>query len=474
MPGSTELPVHARTPVGAAGPRLIAAPTQLTEASKLAVLARVERGEVTMRRVRAFTLGFLLTGSLFPDVGGLALNAIASVVAAPLILFEFLRFLPRVHPVLLITTWVFAPLILAGLVWAQPAGAYGTMKFSMLWSSTLLCSAGAALIRDHQHLLTFARVWIGIGGILAIATLAFGVASQDRATGFGSNPIWLGRAMATAAIIALWLAASGKMRRTIAVGLVPILILGVLLTGSRGPTIGLISGAAILVIFAAEKRVLKIVGYGIAAAGLAAVLLSIPWLRQTRALGFLTGTGDEARSSMWDATLRVIADNPGGVGIGQWRLHAGLWFTRNYPHNLPLEVLAETGWVVGALLILTILSVIFRLAVRSRMNGTARLMLAVLTTELIAVCLSGDINARTFFAMLALGYAVVGIPGLGAINDPLAATSRPPTTSLPACGNPGFAGDPRPTDSEPTTYPGVSRWSGSQESSPPPPPAPTP
>ena len=243
-----------------------------------------------MRRLRAVIFGVLLTGSLFPSVAGVPLNAAAAIVAAPLIAFEFIRTLPRLHPVLVITVAMFAPLLLARGWQDAPGGPYGDEKFAALWSSTLLCAAGAALIRDRAGLLTFARVWVGIGAVLAVMTMFTGAGPDDneRATGFGSNPIWLGRAIATAAVFAGWLLWRRYLPRLVGVALIALLVTGVVLTGSRGPTLGMLVGLSVLLVLAAKRPLRWAIGA--AAAGAALLWLAPvlwPGLARVRALGFL-------------------------------------------------------------------------------------------------------------------------------------------------------------------------------------------
>ncbi|MEN9373135.1 MAG: hypothetical protein RIR79_687 [Pseudomonadota bacterium] len=86
------------------------------------------------------------------------------------------------------------------------------------------------------------------------------------------------------------------------------------------------------------------------------------------------------RTKMWQATLRMIADNPiTGVGAGAWEVHipryqeAGSELEPDYyAHNEPLQLIAEYG-VVGWIFLLILLTYCFRtgwnLCFRPRRNG---------------------------------------------------------------------------------------------------------
>ncbi len=109
---------------------------------------------------------------------------------------------------------------------------------------------------------------------------------------------------------------------------------------------------------------------------------------------------------MWGLTLDTILANPWGVGFGNWAV-ATRWPYNPYPHNIFLEVFAECGVIIGFLLVATCLLIIVRLALVSKTDPTAGLALAILIAETVAVSLSGDINARTFFAMLTMGFVIL-------------------------------------------------------------------
>ena len=77
-----------------------------------------------------------------------------------------------------------------------------------------------------------------------------------------------------------------------------------------------------------------------------------------------------------------------------------------YPHNLWLEVLCEAGWAAGGMLIAIVVRVAWRLVRASRTEPAAVLLLSLAAFEVVCVSVSGDLNARTFFFVLTLGYAV--------------------------------------------------------------------
>ena len=237
------------------------------------------------RRTSSIILALLLSGSLFPPIGTVPLNFIAAVVAVPIILWEFLRSLPLLNPVIPFTLWIFGPLVISALVNDPPITSYGQEKIASLVSSTLITTLGVALLRDRETVRTFARAWVVIGLILAIATLG-GANVADRAVGFGSNPIWLARAMALSVIAAAWLLWQRRLAWLIAIPAGVLMVVAVFVTGSRGPTLGMIAGFAAMTIFASTARLARFIAVlclATLALGFAAIL---PSLTNLRALAF--------------------------------------------------------------------------------------------------------------------------------------------------------------------------------------------
>lgn len=142
-----------------------------------------------------------------------------------------------------------------------------------------------------------------------------------------------------------------------------------LLTGSRGGVLAFLSVLAAAVL--ARRLILVLVPLA-AAAGL--LLIPNPFLSYLRSMA----SGDPyalERIGIWRSALGMIADNPLGVGLGNYGLfsavhnfpveHAVARFGRmpRQAHNVPLHLLAEGGWLMAlplALLLAALLVVLFR------------------------------------------------------------------------------------------------------------------
>lgn len=367
-------------------------------------------GSALARRARAGALVVLLTGALFPTLGGLPLHYIATAIAVPMIVWEFLR--PGRNPALWFVLAVFAPLLLSHwLLLPEPGNAYGQEKVSALFTSTVMSAAGVPLMRDRRTVLTFAKAWVVIGLALTVATFLSGSAT-GRATTFDSNPIWIARAIGGAVIATVWLGWNRHLRLIVWAPLAAALVVGVLQTGSRGPAGGMVVGVLMIAAFAVAHRRRSLLV--LAAASAAALLVAplIPAVRESRAFSFLselTGPGEAnigLRSEMWGRSVDLFTREPWGVGFGNWGQHAPAPSHHDYPHNLFLEVFTETGWLPGLVVAGAVVVVLVRLVRRSRADSIVSLVLGMLVAETVSVSVSGDVNARTFFAMLTLGWVV--------------------------------------------------------------------
>lgn len=71
------------------------------------------------RVTRSIILVGMLVGNLFPDIGCLSIALACTVLAAPVVIYEVLRWLPRFHPVILFVVPVFTVIAVHYWVVAQ-------------------------------------------------------------------------------------------------------------------------------------------------------------------------------------------------------------------------------------------------------------------------------------------------------------------------------------------------------------------
>lgn len=361
-----------------------------------------------MRVLRVTALALLLCGSLLPPVAGIGIHVLASIAVAPLVVYEILRYLPRIAPVVVAALVVFGPLLIGGTL-NPPVGEYGIDKWSAFTTSSLLSGAAVAIIRDARHLVSFAKVWVVISVVLAATTLQqSGVV--ERAGGYAESPIWMGRALGLGVVCALWLMWQRHVPRAIGLLAALIFVAAIVATGSRGPFLGMVAAVLALSLVISHGRLRRLLSL-LAVAFLALVLApSIASIRDSRLYQvFQTlgdGRSDQIREQMWSRSWQLLQREPSGVGVGSWQWEAPSPTSHRYPHNIFLEVGTEMGVLVGVALLVTVVLTIVRLAWLARQHAGAALVLALLVSEGIGVSVSGDMTARTFFAMITLGVAV--------------------------------------------------------------------
>ncbi|GAA8846854.1 hypothetical protein DUHN55_21470 [Helicobacter pylori] len=352
-------------------------------------------------------VGLYLLGSLMPSVGGVSLSVAAiPLVALPL---AFALIGPRRTPrhVLFACAALFGILAYCAYFGPPPLTEYGTDKQFKLVTSTLLSALCAGVIFSFDRLRMLGCVWVLMCTALAVLTATSGEAfSAGRASVFDNNPIWLARAFASATLFAIALPAMGAHRMW-RIAAIPLLV-GLVLTGSRGPAVGLAAALAVLLIHSAPRLIGTLVGVG-AAYGAFTI---VPALSNTRIGQTIadpgTDGGNASRTDMWQSAWRIWREHPSGVGIGNWSSYSGIE-PFSWPHNIWLEVAAELG-TAGILALILAVGFTFRgLVLRMKVRREYRLATALLTSEAVAVSLSGDLSARTFFFLLFLGVHLIAL-----------------------------------------------------------------
>ena len=358
--------------------------------------------------LRSLALTLLLVGALLPGQG--KVQAFAAICCAPLVAWELFRRM-NIHPAVRFAAPLFGVIALPGFL-NPPTTAYGHSKLIDLLTITLFSALAASLIRDARHLRLFACVWMAAGIFLSGAALLGGtsvVGIAGRATGFGSNPIYLARPIGSALVVVYWLTLQRSLRPAIATGFGVVLLGGLFAAGSKGPLLAAVLAIAVVTLSGRTNFSKILTAFIVTMIGYA-VVLATPWLRNSR-LGQVAadpaGIIDPIRADALRRTWPVLRAHPEGVGYGNWsqavHTKVNLW-----PHNLWVELTTEGGWVAGAALIFAVGLVCLRLWSHARLEPLAGLTLGLLVFEMFSVSVSGDLNARTFFCFLVLGFLVGG------------------------------------------------------------------
>ncbi|MFS0703559.1 O-antigen ligase family protein [Cellulomonas sp. 179-A 9B4 NHS] len=296
-----------------------------------------------------------------------------------------------------------------------PGSDYGRTKVLTLFTVTaVLMLSPFVLFRERSHLDYFFSATLGIASIAAVLTITNPASVADystRVTFDGTNTIGAARVLGAGIVVcvirAVW--STTTVRRRLTYGaLTPVLLWGLLSTGSRGPFIA--TALAVLAVCAVALATRRSNGWMIAVLtavifGGAAIAERASTDGTSRIFGFFEGTRDtstRARNELWRGTAEAIPDHPLGVGVGSFSDTQVLWGTYTYPHNVILEVFAEAGWTTGILLCLIVAIGTVR-SIRGANVAGDFLTLGLLVFALVNAMVSGDINSnRLVWVMLAI------------------------------------------------------------------------
>ncbi|RNB87370.1 O-antigen ligase domain-containing protein [Brevibacillus fluminis] len=298
---------------------------------------------------------------------------------------------------------------------------YAVEKVSRLFTLTLLVAVAPMFLfrtdgelRRLFNVLTILGLLMGIDSIITLFTNGRLEINPNLSTGitaFGSNTIALGRSAGLAFIWIAVLALEKRLKLLPSLGLLGILVVVLLGSGSRGPLLTAVASLILLgLLFYWKKQ-----AYGWRFTGVLVILILVgaysvtiaPETASQRIEAFLQGNfthSEQMRMLAYARSWDMIVQTPLGIGWGGFVEHINLWFgaTKQYPHNIFLETLLEGGWLVGLCLIIIPLLALFRIYRRAT-SMEARVLFALLFFFLTNAMVSGDINDnKEFFAFMAL------------------------------------------------------------------------
>jgi O-antigen ligase len=252
----------------------------------------------------------------------------------------------------------------------SPAEAYGSTKLQLYIADNLIFLIGAVFVgarrSDLRLFLSLLLAVISCGALMLMFKLLSGGLHATFDSRFSLSaeeyPIYLGRQSADGVIIAIYavLAATRVWARMAAVAVLPLLVVGLLASGSRGPfvafAIGLVALLGLIATSRRARRRLLPVGAGLLGTAII-VPLALPSSSIGRAVSTLVGSASglssNGRTELWAQAYAAFAKHPLlGLGTGGF---ASLNPEKLYPHNLFLEMSVELG-VVGTLLIAVVIA----------------------------------------------------------------------------------------------------------------------
>ena len=268
--------------------------------------------------------------------------------------------------------------------------------------------------------------------LVFLSVLSGSSEESGRSTALGGGPITLATACGLAILILLFhddaLVPSmfSALSRPFRMFSTTFLVAGMFLTGSRQPVLSLVlvlgmasftaasTSSAGLVGADARRRIRRIRAgsvflVGIGAASLFAFITAKP---DSRFALLLDPTAELRRSRLgvWQAGLDRVADGPLlGHGFGSFVTYQFPYDPLDYPHNLFIELMSETGLLVGGVASLAIVW-----AVVASRRGSIRVIWLLAAFALLGVQFSGDLyNSRylMFFIVAALTVRVDSLQG---------------------------------------------------------------
>ena len=255
----------------------------------------------------------------------------------------------------------------------------------------------------------------------------------------GANPIQVSRYLAIGAAMMIALLIRNRPSRSLHYfAILFVILLSIILSGSRGPLVSIIIGSIVYAILYERKHSSRIFGYGILAIGtIITLLLFLPESLTQRFFDISQGSvimtqqgvrrisTIATRYEFWSMSIQAwfssITSFFIGLGAGGF---SSLFIWRDwhwYPHNLFFEIIAELGLiglVIGVLFIIKSYKIINKGIQRGSFTDHSALWVAGTVVMFIAAQFSGDINDnRILWMFIGISIAsthVDNLYGLGA------------------------------------------------------------
>ena len=255
----------------------------------------------------------------------------------------------------------------------------------------------------------------------------------------GANPIQVSRYLAIGAAMMIALLIRNKPSQSLHYfAILFVILLSIILSGSRGPLVSIIIGSIVYAILYERKHSFRIYGYGILAIGtIITLLLLLPESLTQRFFDISQGSvimtqqgvrrisTIATRFEFWSMSLQAwfssITSFFIGLGAGSF---SSLFIWRDwrwYPHNLFFEIIVELGLiglVIGILFIIKSYQIINKGIQRGSFTDHSALWVAGTVVMFIAAQFSGDINDnRILWMFIGISIAsthVDNLYGLGA------------------------------------------------------------
>ncbi len=295
---------------------------------------------------------------------------------------------------------------------------YGLGKFQYFILSIILFYIPLLFTKKQTDLLHFFKAIFLFGITLVIIgyiqlsgiNVFFEIGYKDRLDILGLNPIWIARYLSYAILVELYflLKYFPSLLKNIGktIFMVSLIILQsylLILTGSRGPLVGLIFGimSVIIIRFRINVKTLLLMAIVVLL-----IILIVGLFIPQDILGRITTSNDAGKIT---AVIRILSNIEAlryfannvvfGIGFGSYKFGGEVIGMLQYPHNIFTEILSETG-IIGFLLFLYLLIYILINFIRTWKFldiDIASLILGLFIASFINANLSGHIGGNIYF-----------------------------------------------------------------------------
>ena len=321
---------------------------------------------------------------------------------------------------------------------------FNTFAVTMFITPLLIIKSPADSKRLLSYFYFLLVIIIGIMLLQFVYFLKWGdfaivLAYWNRISIPGANPIQVSRYLAIGAAMMIALLIRNKPSQSLHYfSILFLILLSIILSGSRGPLVSIIIGSIVYAILYERKHSSRIFGYGILAIGTIIILLILlpesltqRFFDISQGSVIMTQQGVRristiaTRFEFWSMSLQAwfssITSFFIGLGAGGF---SSLFIWRDwhwYPHNLIFEIIAELGMVglvIGVLFIIKSYQIINKGIQRGSFTDHSALWVAGTVVMFIAAQFSGDINDnRILWMFIGISIAsthVDNLYGLGA------------------------------------------------------------
>ena len=321
---------------------------------------------------------------------------------------------------------------------------FNTFAVTMFISPLLIIKSPADSKRLLSYFYFLLVIIIGIMLLQFVYFMKWGdfaivLAYWNRISIPGANPIQVSRYLAIGAAMMIALLIRNKPSQSLHYfAILFVILLSIILSGSRGPLVSIIIGSIVYAILYERKHLSRIFGYGILAIGTIIILLILlpesltqRFFDISQGSVIITQQGVQristiaTRFEFWSMSLQAwfssITSFFIGLGAGGF---SSLFIWRDwhwYPHNLIFEIIAELGMVglvIGVLFIIKTYQIINKGIQRGSFTDHSALWVAGTVVMFIAAQFSGDINDnRILWMFIGISIAsthVDNLYGLGA------------------------------------------------------------